>query len=351
MAQVDQSHFSTTFRAAWWARPEVRWGFWGLCLAFAVFYPFLFSRPFLIRMGILVLLWSLLGLAWNLIGGYGGQVSLGHAVFFGLGAYTSTVLLTKWHISPWIGMLVGGLVAAVAAVVIGWPTFRLQGHYFAIATIAAGEIFAILFRNWEWVGGAVGIYLPLERGDRLLAFQFHESKVPYYYIVLALLLLAIGVSVVVERSRIGYYLRALKADQDAARSLGVPITRYKLYAMVLSAVLTAFGGTFYAQYVLYISPNTVFALMLSVQMCLVAVLGGLGTVAGPIIGAVVLIPLAEYTRVWLGGRGGGLHLVVYGLLIVLISVVQPAGVMGIWRNLVRQARRSRVVSVPAEETA
>lgn len=318
-------------------------------LALAVMYPFIFSRPFQVRLGILILLYALLGLAWNIIGGYGGQVSLGHAIFFGLGAYTSTVLLTRWHISPWIGMIAGAAVAAVVAVIIGWPTFRLQGHYFAIATIAAGEIFAILFRNWEFVGAAVGIYLPVERGDRLVSFQFHESKLPYYYIALSFVILAVLVTYAIERSRMGYYLRALRADQDAARSLGVPVTRYKLYAMVISAVLTAIGGTFYAQFVLYISPNTVFALMLSVQMCLVSVLGGVGTISGPIIGTLILVPMAEYTRVLLGGRGGGLHLMVYGLLIVLVSIIQPAGIMGFWRQVV--ARRRRMLKARPQEGA
>ena len=327
---------------SWFDTPWVKRVSLVAVLVLAVAYPFIFSRPFQVRMGILIMLWALLGLAWNIIGGYGGQVSLGHAIFFGLGAYTSTLLLTRWHISPWIGMIAGAAVAAVVAVIIGWPTFRLQGHYFAIATIAAGEIFAILFRNWDFVGAAVGIYLPVERGDRLVSFQFHESKLPYYYIGLAFVILAALVTYAIERSRMGYYLRALRADQDAARSLGVPITRYKLYAMVISAVLTAIGGTFYAQFVLYISPNTVFALMLSVQMCLVAVLGGLGTISGPIIGTLILIPMAEYTRVALGGRGGGLHLMVYGLLIVIVAVVQPSGIMGFWQHLKQRQRRARV---------
>jgi len=329
--------------SALWYRPWVRWGAGALLLALALVFPLAFQRPFLQRMGILILLWALLGLAWNIIGGYAGQVSLGHAIFFGLGAYTSSMLLVRWHVSPWLGMIAGALVAAVAAVIIGWPTFRLQGHYFAIATIAAGEIFAIVVRNLEWAGGAVGIYLPLQRGDRLINFQFNESKVPYYYIILAMTLMAIAVTYVMERSRMGYYLRALRADQDAARSLGVPITRYKLYAMVVSAVLSAIAGTFYAQFVLYISPGTVFALMLSVQMCLVAVLGGLGTIVGPIIGALVLIPMSEYTRVFLGGRGGGLHLMIYGLLIVIISVAQPDGLVGLFR------RRGRGGATPGAE--
>jgi len=301
-------------------------------LIFLIAFPYLFTQPFLLRTMILILLWSLLGLAWNLIGGYAGQISLGHAIFFGLGAYTSTLMLLKWGISPWIGMVAGALVAAAVAVVIGWPSFRLAGHYFAIATIAAGEIFAVLFRNWKWVGGAVGLYLPIIRGDRLANLQFHETKVGYYYIVLVMLVVAAVITYLIERARIGYYLKAIREDPDAARSLGIDITRYKLVAIVLSAVLTAVAGTFYAQFVLYISPNTVYALLLSVQMCLVAVLGGTGTLAGPIIGAAILIPMAEYTRVYLAGKAGGLHLVVYGFLIILIAVFQPAGLMGLIRE-------------------
>lgn len=312
-----------------------RWLRWLVLLAVAVVLlalPVVIQQPFVQRMLILILLWSVLGLAWNIIGGYAGQVSLGHAIFFGLGAYTSTLLLTKFDVSPWIGMFAGVGVATVVAAVIGWPSFRLAGHYFAIATIAAGEIFAVMFRNWTWAGGAVGIYLPIIRGDRLVNFQFHANKQGYYYIVLAMLAAVMLTTYLIERSRMGYYLKAIREDPDAARSVGIDITRYKLYAMVISAAFTALAGTFYAQFVLYISANTVFALTLSIQMCLVAILGGTGTLVGPIIGAAVLIPMAEYTRVYLGGRAGGLHLVIYGLLIMLISIYQPGGLMALFRQ-------------------
>ncbi|MBS1253815.1 MAG: High-affinity branched-chain amino acid transport system permease protein LivH [Anaerolineales bacterium] len=320
--------------------------------AFLLAFPRLFTQPFLQRTMILILLWSVLGLAWNMIGGYAGQVSLGHAIFFGLGAYTSTLILTKWDISPWIGMFGGVVVAVVVSAIIGWPSFRLAGHYFAIATIAAGEIFAVMFRNWRWAGGAVGVYLPIIRGERIANFQFHEAKYGYYYIILAMLAITMLATYLIERSRIGYYLKAIREDPDAARSLGINITRYKLYAIMLSAAFTAIAGTFYAQFVLYISPNTVFALLFSIQMCLVAVLGGTGTLAGPIIGAAILIPMAEYTRVYLAGRAGGLHLVVYGLLIMLISIYQPGGLMGLVRQWqqrwsTRAQRRDAAVAVPA----
>lgn len=326
---------------------RLKWLAWGALLLLLLAFPYLFDQPFLQRTMILVLLWSVLGLAWNLIGGYAGQISLGHAIFFGLGAYTSTLMLVKWEISPWIGMFVGAAVAAVVAAIIGWPSFRLAGHYFAIATIAAGEIFAVLFRNWKWAGGAVGQYLPIIRGDRLVNFQFHQSKSGYYYIILGMLVITAVITKLVEGSRLGYYLRAIREDPDAARSLGINITRYKLYAIIISAAITAIAGTFYAQFVLYISPNTVFALIISIQMCLVAVLGGTGTLAGPIIGAAILIPMAEYTRVYLAGRGGGLHLVVYGLLIVLISIYQPGGLMA----LVQRRQHRLAAPAPPEATA
>ncbi len=291
-------------------------------------FPFLFQKPFPQRMMILVFMYALLGEAWNILGGYAGQVSLGHAVFFGLGAYTSSFMLIHWGISPWVGMVAGILVAVAVSILIGYPCFRLAGHYFAIATIAAGEIVSILFLNWKLMGGAVGLYLPLLQ-ESFLNFEFHSSKVPYYYIILAMLVVTLWITYRIERSRLGFYLRAIKNDPEAARSLGVNLSRYKLIAMIISAALTAMAGTFYAQYVLFIDPFTVLPLMLSIQMCLIPVLGGTGTIAGPLLGAAILIPMAEYTRVYLAGKVSGLHLFIYGFLIIVIAVFQPAGLMGL----------------------
>jgi len=302
----------------------------GLLVAF----PLVFQKPFPQRMMILIFMYAMLGEAWNILGGYAGQVSLGHAVFFGLGAYTSSFLFIRWGISPWLGMVAGILVATIASILIGYPCFRLAGHYFVIATIAAGEIVAILFLNWKLMGGAIGLFLPLLE-ESFLNFEFHSSKAPYYYVILGMLVITVFIAWWIERSKLGYYFRAIKNDPDAARSLGIDLTRYKLIAMVISAALTAAAGTFYAQYVLFIDPSTVLPLMLSVQMCLIPVLGGTGTIAGPIIGAIILIPMAEYTRVHLAGKVSGLHLFVYGLLIMLIAAFQPAGLMGLvqrWRR-------------------
>jgi len=285
-------------------------------------------------MMILIFMYALLGEAWNILGGYAGQVSLGHAVFFGLGAYTSTTLLMKLGLTPWLGMVAGIFIAVVVSIIVGYPCFRLAGHYFAIATIALGEIVAIVFLNWKFVGGAIGLFLPL-LDESLLNFEFHSSKAPYYYIILAMLVVTVLVTYKMEKSRLGFYFRAIKNDPDAARSLGIDLTKYKLIAMIISAALTAMAGTFYAQYVLFIDPHSVLPLMLSIQMCLIAVLGGTGTIAGPIIGAIVLIPMAEYTRVYLAGRVSGLHLFIYGFLIIVFAVFQPAGLMG----LVQRFRR------------
>ena len=229
------------------------------------------------------------------------------------------------------------LLAVALSQVVGAPVFRLRGHYFAIATIAVGEIVHILAVNWDFIGAARGLYIPIKRPDSLVNFQFHQSKAVYYYIVLGLLVLGLGVTRLIERSRLGYYFRAVREEQDAAASLGVRVARTKRVAFAVSAALTAACGTFYAQYVLFIDPESVFPLSLSILICLIAVLGGVGTLWGPLVGAAVLIPLGEITRIYLGGTGKALDLVIYGALIMVISVVQPAGLVGVVRRL-REAR-------------
>lgn len=317
---------------------------------------------------ILVFLYAMLGQAWNVVAGYCGQIALGNAVFFGLGAYTSTLLLLRAHVSPWIGMAAGMAVAVLAAVVIGTPTFGLSrpvvaalarplagpvpqvrpwlrrssaslglgGHYFAIATIAVGEIVRIAFTNWPWVGGASGLSLPIMPPSLLnLAFR---QKWPYYYVIFTMMALTFVTAWAIERARLGYYLRAIKADPDAARALGIPIAGYKLLAFAICAALTAAAGTFYAQYVLYIDPDSVFPLQTSILVALIPILGGVGNLWGPLTGALLLVPVSEYTRVSLGGTGRAQDLVVYGLLIVLVAVFQPAGFMGLAQRMRRTAK-------------
>ena len=217
-------------------------------------------------------------------------------------------------------------LAVVVSQAIGFPCFRLRGHYFAIATIGIGEIVQTVAINWDAIGGARGIWLPI-RPETLANFQFHRAKWVYYYIALAFVAAVFCLTALLERSRPGYYFRAIREDPDAAQSLGVPLTRYKLLAIAISAGFTAVGGTFYAQYVLFIDPESVLPTSLSILVCLVAVLGGVGTLWGPALGAAVLISLSEATRVWLGGTGKAIDLMIYGGLIVLVSVFQPGGLM------------------------
>jgi branched-chain amino acid transport system permease protein len=247
-------------------------------------------------------------------------------------------------VSPWLGMLAGVAVAVLVSQVIGFPCFRLRGHYFAIATIAVGEIVQTIMLNWDALGGARGIWLPI-RPETLVNFQFHRAKWPYYYVALGLFAAVLALTAWVERTRLGYYFRAIREDPDAAQSLGVPVARYKLLAIALSAAFTALGGSFYAQYVLFIDPESVFPLSLSILICLVAVLGGVGTLWGPLVGAAVLIPLSEATRIYFGGTGKAVDLMIYGGLIVLVAVFQPGGITAL------AARRGRGGGAPAPAAA
>jgi branched-chain amino acid transport system permease protein len=305
------------------------YAFFLLFIALLAVYPLLFTNPFPRHLFIMIMLYGVMGIGWNILGGYGGQVSFGNASFFGVGAYTSAILLTKLAVSPWIGLVAGCGASVVLALVVGYPCFRLKGHYFAIATIAVGEILLLLFMCWEFVGAAVGIYLPM-LPESFGHFEFHTSKLPYYYIMLAIFVFGIMVSHAVERSRMGYYLRALKDDPDGARSLGINIQKYKLYAFCTAAIVTSMCGTFYSQYVLYIDPTSTFSLMISIHVCIISLIGGLGRLMGPVVGAFVFIPLTELTRVYLGSEGQGIDLMLYSTLMIVLAILRPQGLWGLF---------------------
>lgn len=309
----------------------------GLIL-FALAYPFVFTFPYQQHIAILIYTYGLMAVAWNILGGYTGQVSLGNTVFFGMGAYASTFLLMKFLISPWVGMLAGIALSVLLAVIVGYPCFRLSGHYFAIATIAVGEILYTIVINTQELGAAVGLSLPI-LPESWINMEFHgTTKAPYYYIILAFLSLTLFAVYKIERSRLGFYFRAIKQDLTAARALGINATMYKAIAFAISAVICSVAGTFYAQYVLFIDPASVLFLQVSIAMCLMAVLGGVETLWGPVIGAAVLIGLQETTRVALGGTGQAMDLMIYGFLIMVIAVYQPAGLMGIWNQFSRRKK-------------
>jgi branched-chain amino acid transport system permease protein len=297
-----------------------------------VAFPFVFTGPFPLHVMILVFMYATLGVAWNIIGGYAGMFSFGQAAFFGIGAYTSSYLLTAWHVNPWIGLVCGGILAAITAALIGYPCSHLRGHYFAIASIAFAEIVRVHFNNWKLVGAAEGLTIQLDPVGGMKVFQF-DTKAPYYFIALAFLVLALVICWWVSTSRMGYYFRAIKESHELAMVLGISFVRYRLVALMISAFISAAVGTFYAQYILYLDPESVLILAISTQVVLVAMLGGAGLLFGPVIGAAILIPLSELTRAKLGQRGTGVDLIIYGALITLISMYQPKGVWGLFQTL------------------
>jgi branched-chain amino acid transport system permease protein len=283
---------------------------------------------------ILVFLWAALAGAWNLAGGYAGQLSLGHAAFFGIGAYTSTLLFMHFKISPWMGLFAGGLLAALVAVPLGYLTIRLRGPYFSLATIAFGQVAQIVAVNWQdLTRGSQGLILPpLDDPANFLFFE----KLPYAYIALGLMLGVVLITIWVENVPLGYHLIAVREDEEAANTVGVNVVRTKLVTIALSAFLTAVGGTFYAQYIGFVDPNYVLSLDVSVQFALVAILGGLASPIGPVVGSFILTPLGQFLRAWLGGAQSGLYLVIYGALLVAVVILLPRGLV---REFIFQMRR------------
>ncbi|WP_234484871.1 branched-chain amino acid ABC transporter permease [Noviherbaspirillum pedocola] len=331
---LTQMSYRSTSENAWLMRALLVFA-----LLAALCIPLLDRNPAHINLLILILMAAQLGVAWNIIGGYAGQISLGQAAFFGLGAYTSTLLLSRLGINPWLAILCGGFLAAGISLAIGWSCFRLKGHYFAMATIAVAEIIQIVFTNWDYAGAAVGLSLPMEEGWSRLVFS---SKEPYYYLALGLLLLTLLANYLIESSYLGYYFRAIKDEPDAARSLGVSLTRYKQIAFAISSFFTALGGSLYAQKELYIDPGSVLHTGLSIKMALVSILGGVGTLFGPLVGAGVLTMIEEGTRAAFGGSGRGTDLVIYAALIILIAVYYPSGVIGWFRGVLARRKNKRL---------
>jgi branched-chain amino acid transport system permease protein len=308
-------------------------------LLLLIAFPLVISQSVHIHVMILVFMFGMLGVAWNIMGGYAGMFSFGQAAFFGIGAYTSSYLSVAHGVNPWIGLVAGGCAAALVAAAIGYPCSSLRGHYFAIASIAFAEIVRIVFNNWQTVGAAEGLTLSMQN-ESFANFLFNSSKLPYYYIMLAFLLLSLAVCYFVATSKMGYYFRAIKESHKIAEVMGVNVVLYRLMAIMISAFLSAMAGTFYAQYVLYIDPGSVMVLATSVQIVLISMLGGAGSIMGPVIGAAILIPASEYTRITLGYKGTGVDMLIYGLLITLISMYYPDGVWKLLSKIGGKTRRS-----------
>ncbi len=308
----------------------------GAGLLALVLLPLAVRDTYVLHMLIMSLLWILLGQSWNLLGGYTGQISYGHAAFFGVGAYTSGILV-KSGLPPaagWSGLLLGGLAAALVASVIGWICFRLRGPYFSLSVLALAEVLRLVAVNWKALtNGAEGIlYIPP-----------FASKAWYFWIILALAALNFLAIRIVMRSKLGVCFLAIREDQDCAESLGIDTTRYKLYSLLMSAFFTGVAGSFYMNYMGFIDPGIVFSISdISIMMILVTMLGGAATTWGPAVGAVLYVLVSEFFRVWV--KSG--HLVFFGVLIIVIIVWFPRGIVGTWNE--RTLRRTPPVPPPRE---
>lgn len=287
-------------------------------LATLIAVPFLLQSRYAQHVAILVLMYVTLASAWNILGGFAGQLSLGHAAFFGVGAYAAAVLASKSAWSPWWALVVGPVASVPLAVVVGWLCFRLRGPYFALATIAVGEVLRLVAQNWRSVtSGAVGVVI------RPSGFS-GTSKAPYYYVILVITVATVMLCKGLTARRSGYFLMAIREDQDTAEAIGINTTRYKLLALIMSASITALAGAFYANYFLFVDPTVVLPLALSVEVVLMAIIGGLGTVAGPILGAILLKVGSELFR----NLFEQANLLIYGALLILVIMFMPGGLAG-----------------------
>jgi len=290
--------------------------------------PLVIRSPTYLHILIQLFLYAYLTTSWNLVGGFAGVLPLGHAAFFGIGAYTSTVLYLQYGISPWVGMVLGGIIASIVGVIIGLPTFKMRGAYFALATIAFGEGMRVMLENIDSLGplrlnGPRGLQIPpLNVG---LANLMFSNKEPYYYIILSMLIAVLLLTYIISSSKLGYYLNAGGEEPEAAKALGVNVARCKLIAMAMSSFLTALAGAFYAQLTLFIHPKSVISLDLSFEIAFIALIGGRGSIGGPVLGALLLRPVSDFSRIYFGDKLPGLHLIIFGTVLVLVMIFQPRG--------------------------
>ena len=296
--------------------------------ALIVVLPFAVDDNYLLHMAVTVGLMAYLAMAWNVLGGLAGQDSFGHAAFVGVGAYTSSLLLIHYHVSPWLGMLAGGALAVCLSVIIGFPSFRLRGTFFTLSTLAFAEVVRIIVVNTEQIGpldirGAAGLSIPLV-GDAPGLFQFGD-KLPYYYIIWVMTFVVYYVSYRLKKSKYGLFLGAIADDEEAAQANGVDVLQAKMLALVISAFFAALGGTFYAQFYRSVDPSNILSISFSIDFVLLSIIGGTKSLFGPIVGAVMLTPVGEIARVNLGGSYSGLHKIVYGIVLIGVVLYLPNG--------------------------
>ncbi len=303
-------------------------------------FPLLIHSDYYQHLVIIALMWVVIGSSWNLLAGYTGQVSFGHAIFFGVGAYTAGIFVTKLDVSAWWGMMFGGITAMIIALFVGWICFRLRGPYFALATLAGGEIFRLVATNWEGLtDGMVGI----------LIIQTFRSKLPYYYIALALAATTIYVIHLIMKSKLGFYFVSIREDEDAAESFGINASLYKNLSLLVSAFFTGMAGAFYMNYMAFIDPEVVFSLhYVSIMAILVGIVGGVATIMGPAVGAFVMVGVQELFRSSFFGLAPEWvsqgHALVFGLLVVFVIMFLANGIVGDWTKIKRHVFRMRVTS-------
>lgn len=308
----------------------------GMALAFA---PFLLLIDDAHWVNIIAFTYLMGGLAaaWNIIGGFGGQFSLGHGVFFAIGAYVTAQFYSLWGISPWLTMIPGALFAALVAVLISWPTFRLRGPFFAIATLAFNEVAFVIANHFDSLtGGPRGMMIPYKAGLENMIFR---ERWQYALLMFGFMAIVVAVTVWLRRSRLGYYLLAVREDEDAARASGINVLGTKLRGMALSAGLTAVGGTLFVMYLRFVDPPTLFTLPeVGVKFALLSLIGGIGTIAGPLLGAALIIPFENFLRGELANALPGVSLAILGLLMVLAALFMKRGVVGVILGLLRRMR-------------
>jgi branched-chain amino acid transport system permease protein len=309
-----------------------------IVLALALFLaPLYLQNDYQVRILVLICIFGAASTGWNLLGGFANQISLGHAVFFGVGAYAVVILQSRLGLSPWVAMPVGVLVSLLAALLIGWPTFRLSGHYFALGTLALLQIFDIVARYWkDLTGGPAGVTLPILPSS-LLNLQFDRTG-PYLYVAGGLLIVALASAWLVRYSRLGLRLDCIRLNPQAASLAGVNLFRTKLAALLISAVIVSLAGSMYAAFQGFLDPNTAFSFNTSINMALFAIIGGVSFWWGPLLGALILVPLGQVASSQLTGNLAALGPLSYGLLLIVLVILQPRGIAGwlnaLWQRLV-----------------
>ncbi len=298
----------------------------GLILAVLLGLPMVLSK-YVLGIFIMVFYYAYLGQSWNVLTGYTGHISLGHALYIGIGAYTSVFLAQTFGLSPWIGMLAGGVIASIVGLFLGFLGFRfgLRGVYFVILTIAFAEIARLVISHIDVLGSFSGIFLDFNPSFK--NFQF-KGNIPYYYISLGFMVMSLIVVRILETSKAGRFMVAIREDEEAAKALGVNTFKYNMFAIAVSAFMTSLGGCFYANYIFYLHPNTMFGMSLNIELILRPIVGGLGTLFGPVVGSFILTPLSEISRSYFSNSGlEGLHLVIYGIITILVVLFMPKGII------------------------